>query len=1021
MSLAHQPALEPASLTALRAYPLLWESVQHSINHQTALIYAHESSFTRRQSTLDVIQQLIRHREGGLVAIEGAAGSGVTSLLAHLAATLPVAFWFADADDGQGALALAAQVVALRRLTMPLISPAVQSNPAALEHILAEAAAHHSADGPLILVIDPPKHMLHPPTPMISALPAAIPPGVLVLYGCGPDTILSMTPATRIMLPQSGDEVVGDQHCMLEMRGCPTDWHKPIIEAAQGNMLFGQLAAGMREHHLLDLHAIPVGLPALYQHWWQSLNTTEQHLALLLAAAGEPLPLELCAALIDANPRPTLATWQAIGLVLLDEHTAAFAHQSTRAYLAEYYAANLEQVHTDMVNLALQVLELADTTPPMSESYRQQVGTPPSLHYCMRQFARHAALGTRETQTSVLPEVAQRHWIRMRERHSATLVTAASDMAWEYFRAATLGSAVRLVRSALLASTLASLARTLSPDLVVESLTVSIRQSGREAALKHVSSIVDQLPDVQAKAQILRRMGEACHNQNMRTSAMRLLSQALDIEAQKTPAAWNEQREQMYATLAQTALELGQVDIALDIGARISHTERRGMVQTQVVRWLLSRNEVIQAQMTASRIDHESLASWARAEVAVMLARTGRMDAAEAVLLDIQSETASAWAHITLACDMAIDNEEISRQRIEQLDSPAQRDRGLAQLARTLALYDKDGDALDAAARIDDVAVRVSTLLDLRLTLEGLVAMLALEQATAVIDKLNHDVRVPLVSMLASSYAALGRTDQALRVAEEMTTGEEHDRALSRVAVALVRHGSYDQGLAIALTLADADERDWALDEMAHILAEEERWEAAEDLVAEISTVTQRAHTLADLAIARARMGDPHGALKLAGHITGANNEYARAITLIAPLLVQKGQTKIALALVQEQYLKKICLPDHTLNAIQISRYLTSVVEALADQGNLVHAVQIARAINQPLDKAQAHIAIAEAAAPYNRYLGLQQLGIALQAMLIGRDEAFRLLSQSVPVLVALGGAPLLQNVAAAIEEVDNF
>jgi tetratricopeptide (TPR) repeat protein len=564
------------------------------------------------------------------------------------------------------------------------------------------------------------------------------------------------------------------------------------------------------------------------------------------------------------------------------------------------------------------------------------------------------------------------------------------------------------------------MARSLSPDAAVAALHSAIEHYGREGGLKRVRAVVDQLPDVPAKGLILRRLGEACHALRMRTSAMRLLSQALDMEGQKLPASWHEQREQLYNALAEKALELEDETVALAIAQRITHSERRGTLETQVVRWLLAHNQIERAREVALHIDHESLSAWAQAEVAVTLARTGQIDAAEEILTAIPSDTAWAWAQTALACIVAPTDEEAARRRIDQIESPAQHDRALAQLAHALVEADKDGDALDAAARIGDVAVRVAALLDLRLTLEGLVAMLALEQATAVIGKVERDMRVPLLSMLAASYAALGRSEQALHVAN-MAEGEEHERALSRVAVALAQRGDYAQALDIARNLADADEREWTLDELTRALAAGGHWQQAEALTAEIGTTHQRARTLADLAIARARAGEPLAGLQLAHRIVLVGTEYARAVTFIAPLLVAAGQSDIALVVVEDQYLTSICIPAHTLSSAQVSRYLATVAIALAEHGDLDRATSAIMQRVQPLDQARAHVAIAQTAAPYDPDRAHAELGYALRAMLLGRDEAYRLLVQATPTFASLGGAALLNDIAAAIDEVDTW
>jgi hypothetical protein len=101
--------------------------------------------------------------------------------------------------------------------------------------------------------------------------------------------------------------------------------------------------------------------------------------------------------------------------------------------------------------------------------------TPEVVTYLLRQFSRHAALGTGEAQKAALPLVSQRAWVRMQERQTGHSADAAHDMAWELHVAAALGPLARLVRSTALASTLVSLSRTLSPDAAVEALHVATR------------------------------------------------------------------------------------------------------------------------------------------------------------------------------------------------------------------------------------------------------------------------------------------------------------------------------------------------------------------------------------------------------------------------------------------------------------------------------------------------------------------------------------------------------------------
>jgi phytoene/squalene synthetase len=103
------------------------------------------------------------------------------------------------------------------------------------------------------------------------------------------------------------------------------------------------------------------------------------------------------------------------------------------------------------------------------------------------------------------------------------------------------------------------------------------------------------------------------------------------------------------------------------------------------------------------------------------------------------------------------------------------------------------------------------------------------------------------------------------------------------------------------------------------------------------------------------------------------------------------------------------------------SRYLTAVATAMAEHGALDDAGRIAAAITRPLDRARSFLAIARAAAAHSQERARAALGTALLTAHQGREEAFRLLEQATPVLAALGGAALLTDLAAAIDEIDGW
>jgi hypothetical protein len=319
------------------------------------------------------------------------------------------------------------------------------------------------------------------------------------------------------------------------------------------------------------------------------------------------------------------------------------------------------------------------------------------------------------------------------------------------------------------------------------------------------------------------------------------------------------------------------------------------------------------------------------------------------------------------------------------------------------------------AGQIADVGTRVTALLDLRLTLVGLVAMLALEEATSVINAVTGDDRVPLTAALAAAHAALGRRDRALAIAGQLAEGEERDRALARVAAALGSGGDTASAQELAASLSDADERDWAYEELTRLLARAARWDEAHATGQRISAVDQRARILADVYVEQARHGEPVSAYALAAAIIH-QGERARALTSIAPMLVAAGHLSHALdgAAVLES-------PDAR------SRYEATLIEALAAQlatgaphigitWQMAHS--LARTIARPVERARAMLALAQCALP-DRALALRTLGEALHISATSRLAALRCLEHAVQLLAELGGAPLLAELSAALDEID--
>ncbi|HEX9440402.1 MAG TPA: hypothetical protein VF909_12005, partial [Roseiflexaceae bacterium] len=644
--------------------------------------------------------------------------------------------------------------------------------------------------------------------------------------------------------------------------------------------------------------------------------------------------------------------------------------------------------------------------------------------YLVHQLARHITLSDPATRAASAPALASRAWVRARERHTGDLRAAARDAAWELRSASRDGPPLRLVRAAALAGTLAMFARTLSPDALAETFTETLARGGaREDTLKRVRAMLDQLPAGRDKALALRRLGETCYAHRMRAPAMRMLSEALDLEAPGLPRVWRDEREETLVAFARAAIAIDAPDTALGITARIGHAERRGMIETEVMRWLLARGQRTRAEEVAYAIGHQPMHEWAMAEVSVGHVRAGDAARAELVLSTLKTETAVAWALAELASDAAHRGEPLAIDRVAALANLRLRDRALALVARGLAAGGQPKLALHAARMVRDREVRALALIDLALQ-HAPNSGAALAHAAADIAALTGDERAPLVAALAAAQAAAGRVEIGLRTAALLPEGEERDRAQSRVAVALARGGDEPAARNIALEIADDDERDWALDEIARIVADKGDWSAAFALAARIIDAEQRVRTEADLAIAWARAGHPAEAHAHAGQLALPIERLRSYVAIVGPL-VAHGRKNAALAT-----LAQLHDPDAR------SRYQSALAAALAAQGELMAAQGVARSIARPLDRARALVAIAhayslpfdkltirrdEGDAPADGEQNLLALGEALRAASLGRKETFTCLAWASETLAALGGAELLLAAASALDEIDSW
>lgn len=1030
MSTVTPAATLPPAVAALKNYPILWQQVEAGMRAQVERIAERQARFMPPQRSLEMLDDAIASLDGGLISLEGAPGSGVTSLLCHLAASRAYAFWMCEDDAGQGMAGLCAQLIALYKLSVPLVSPAAASDPRVLEQLLDQAAQRQQGNTPVVILIDALNDSDQPRAPTPAPVPTWLPPHVLLIYGCVPGARLPWPPSVRLTLPNNDD--ADDVLRAAVGTACPSALRETLVAGSEGNFLYIHLALGLLDTGLLMPDTLPLGLDELHAVWWEQLDVQGRRLALLLAAAGEPLPDSLCAELLGVDPKPVCMRWAVLlerryGDTLIDDAasqfsqideegdsvpTTAFYHQATRTWIAQHAPNDLAHTHAEIVAFVRTRLGL-DEGATVSSSL-------PSDPYILRQYMRHAALSAVPLSTRVLSVASGRTWVRLQQRQG-TPISAVRDAAWELRAVAADGPLLQLVCSTFITGSLATLARSLPTDAPAEALLGVLATPERDAVLKSLMHLCDQLPDGRAKAEVLRRLGEVCYpERRMRTTAMRLLSQALDLEAQQPPPSWRDEREQLFVAFARAAIHEDTWREALLISTRISHPERRGMVETEIVRHLLRNQNFEHAEVVAHGIAHEGMRTWAQAEVAVARARASDMRSAEEILGRLTLETARSWAYIELACDLARSDERAASAWIDQLPTEGQRDRGRSQLAHALAEADKDGDALAMAEQIRDVAIRVTALLDLRLTLEGLVGMLALEMATSAISALEGDDRVPLIVALAAAHAALGRRERAVGIATQLESEEERNRALARVAVALAGADEFDQAHEVVALLSDDDDRDWTLNELTGLLAHAGRWDEALAAGQQTVDVDQRSRTLAELAIEHARGGSPVLARDAALEIELVS-ERARALTAIVPLLVAAGETTYALA-------------DQNLfdNPDTRSRYQAALVNALATRAResqsgksqvtvWLHARKLALTIARPLDRVRALLTLSQSTFFTHPNLSRANLGFAMRTSAVGRSEALRCLELAAPLLAQLGGAKLLVDASAALEEIDTW
>src|SRR5205823_11289363 len=109
-----------------------------------------------------------------------------------------------------------------------------------------------------------------------------------------------------------------------------------IAACSHGAFLYAYLATGLLRSGGLHPHALPDGLAALHQAWWQQMDRPERWLATVIAAAGEPLDLPLWAAVAGMahdEAQRWIRRWQPF-LEVIDNRIQLY-HSATRWFINE--------------------------------------------------------------------------------------------------------------------------------------------------------------------------------------------------------------------------------------------------------------------------------------------------------------------------------------------------------------------------------------------------------------------------------------------------------------------------------------------------------------------------------------------------------------------------------------------------------------------------------------------------------------------------------------------------------------
>lgn len=721
---------------------------------------------------------------------------------------------------------------------------------------------------------------------------------------------------------------------------------------------------------------LPLTLPQRLLGTPAAATAPASDLHALLAICG-PLPVVVAALLLDAAESSLRAAAQPrSGLWLIDDTlgmraTPAYPDTALRVYAGRF---------------AARILALCANAPERSGW--------PSEALLAALLPQLLALG--QIAHPVVPYT--RSWIAAQERRSGGLAQVATDARWALTSAAPhpQSNLAPTMRAALIAATLASLARTLPARLPGVALRDAVaRGVPREQALRQVRQIVDDLPAGLARAACLRQLGEASHALGARTQSLRMLSEALDLEAPGLPRSWHEEREETLVALARAALQRGDPDVALGITASIANIARRGLIETEVVRRLIGDGRLRRAEEVAVAIGHAATHDWAMAEVAWAHERTDDPQRAALVQTTIGARSAQAWLAGERAAAAARRGAPDACAALLAIPSVALRDRALA---RVLAAYPATQIAalLAAAAQIADPEQRARALIE---QLAAHPAAAALHtSALAAVAVLVGETRAAVLVQLAAAVMRGGDLHAALRTAAEIDDAEARDRAHARIATALAAAGDLRAAAEVAAVVEDDDERDWTLGEIALVAARTADAPRADALLAEMLGRAEHDRAAADVAIALARGG-------------AAFEAHSRAIAIDTAAERMRALVLIAAALVQQQASATQVIACAPRDSDERSRYLAAAV--------IAGAALPLETIDRPTDRCRAAFARWRARPDTTT----QAAALAALASVCdgGRRPLLDQIAWGAETLGALGGAELLLAIASSLNEVDGW